>query len=86
MPDHSKHELHELIAPVSALLVPIFFVLVRRVFKEGSGVPNVVAVHQDATGKAMALALAWALYELGSDAAQLARAREAARTGDDEGH
>ncbi len=31
-----------------------------------------------------AAALSWALYELGSDAAQLARAREAARTGDDD--
>ncbi len=27
LPDHSKHDLHELIAPISALLVPIFFVL-----------------------------------------------------------
>jgi ketol-acid reductoisomerase len=34
--------------------------MVRRVFTEGSGVPNVVAVYQDATGQAMALALAWA--------------------------
>ena len=34
--------------------------MVRRVFTEGSGVPNVVAVHQDATGQAMQLALAWA--------------------------
>jgi cytochrome P450 family 135 len=31
-----------------------------------------------------ATALAWALYELGRDAAQLARAREAARAGDDD--
>jgi ketol-acid reductoisomerase len=34
--------------------------MVRRVFLEGSGVPNVIAVHQDATGKAKDLALAWA--------------------------
>jgi len=34
--------------------------MVRRVFTEGSGVPNVVAVYQDATGQAMQLALAWA--------------------------
>ncbi|HEY5113278.1 MAG TPA: ketol-acid reductoisomerase [Coriobacteriia bacterium] len=33
--------------------------MVRRVFLEGSGVPNVIAVYQDATGKAMDLALAW---------------------------
>jgi ketol-acid reductoisomerase len=34
--------------------------MVRRVFLEGSGVPNVIAVYQDATGKAKDLALAWA--------------------------
>jgi ketol-acid reductoisomerase len=34
--------------------------MVRRVYTEGSGVPNVIAVHQDATGKAKDLALAWA--------------------------
>jgi ketol-acid reductoisomerase len=34
--------------------------MVRRVYTEGSGVPNVIAVHQDATGKAKELALAWA--------------------------
>ena len=34
--------------------------LVRRQFLEGSGVPGLVAVHQDATGKALALALAYA--------------------------
>jgi ketol-acid reductoisomerase len=33
---------------------------VREVFKEGSGVPALVAVHQDASGKAMANALAYA--------------------------
>ena len=27
LPDHTKHDLHDLIAPVSALLVPVFFVL-----------------------------------------------------------
>ncbi len=34
--------------------------LVRRQFLEGSGVPGLVAVHQDATGNALALALAYA--------------------------
>jgi ketol-acid reductoisomerase len=34
--------------------------LVRRQFTEGSGVPGLVAVEQDATGKAHALALAYA--------------------------
>jgi len=34
--------------------------LVRRQFKEGSGVPGLLAVHQDATGNAHALALAYA--------------------------
>jgi ketol-acid reductoisomerase len=34
--------------------------LVRRQFTEGSGVPGLVAVHQDATGNALALALAYA--------------------------
>jgi len=33
---------------------------VREVFKEGSGVPSLVAVHQDASGKALANALAYA--------------------------
>ncbi len=33
--------------------------MVRRVFLEGSGVPNLIAVHQDATGKAKDIALAW---------------------------
>jgi ketol-acid reductoisomerase len=33
---------------------------VREVFKEGSGVPALVAVHQDASGKALANALAYA--------------------------
>jgi ketol-acid reductoisomerase len=33
--------------------------MVRRVFTEGSGVPNLIAVYQDATGKAKDLALAW---------------------------
>jgi len=33
--------------------------MVRRVFLEGSGVPNLIAVHQDASGKAKDLALAW---------------------------
>jgi ketol-acid reductoisomerase len=34
--------------------------LVRRQFVEGSGVPTLVAVHQDATGEALALALSYA--------------------------
>ncbi len=34
--------------------------MVRRVFTEGGGVPGLVAVHQDATGKALATALAYA--------------------------
>ena len=34
--------------------------LVRRQYLEGSGVPGLVAVHQDATGDALALALAYA--------------------------
>ncbi len=34
--------------------------LVRRQFLEGSGVPGLIAVHQDATGNARALALAYA--------------------------
>src|SRR5437588_6622206 len=34
--------------------------LVRRQFLEGSGVPGLVAVHQDATGNALGLALAYA--------------------------
>ncbi len=34
--------------------------LVRRQFLEGSGVPGLVAVHQDATGQALQLALAYA--------------------------
>ncbi len=34
--------------------------LVRRVYTEGGGVPNLVAVHQNATGKALEFALAYA--------------------------
>jgi ketol-acid reductoisomerase len=34
--------------------------MVRRVYTEGSGVPCIVAVHQDASGKAFDLALAYA--------------------------
>jgi ketol-acid reductoisomerase len=34
--------------------------LVRRQYLEGSGVPGLVAVHQDATGNALALSLAYA--------------------------
>jgi len=34
--------------------------MVRRVFLEGSGVPCLIAIHQDASGKATDVALAWA--------------------------
>ncbi|MEW6202630.1 MAG: ketol-acid reductoisomerase, partial [bacterium] len=34
--------------------------LVRRVFTEGGGVPSLVAIHQDATGNALKVALAYA--------------------------
>ncbi|WP_243364355.1 ketol-acid reductoisomerase [Fundidesulfovibrio terrae] len=34
--------------------------MVRRVYTEGSGVPCIVAVHQDASGKALQIALAYA--------------------------
>ncbi|HJN14626.1 MAG TPA: ketol-acid reductoisomerase, partial [Armatimonadota bacterium] len=34
--------------------------LVRECYEQGSGVPSLVAIHQDATGNAMALALAYA--------------------------
>ncbi len=34
--------------------------LVRRVYKEGAGVPNLIAVYQDASGKAKDIALAYA--------------------------
>ncbi|MBM7853885.1 ketol-acid reductoisomerase [Desulfohalotomaculum tongense] len=34
--------------------------LVRRMYEEGNGVPGLVAVHQDATGRARELALAYA--------------------------
>src|SRR5207244_396002 len=34
--------------------------LVRRQYTEGSGVPGLIAIHQDATGKAKELALAYA--------------------------
>ena len=34
--------------------------MVRRVYTEGSGVPCIVAVHQDASGKALQTALAYA--------------------------
>jgi len=34
--------------------------MVRRVFLEGSGVPNLIAVHQDASGHAKDIALSWA--------------------------
>jgi len=35
--------------------------LVRRLFNEGAGVPALIAVYQDATGDARAIALAWAI-------------------------
>jgi ketol-acid reductoisomerase len=34
--------------------------LVRRIYTEGKGVPCLIAIHQDATGKAKEIALAWA--------------------------
>ena len=34
--------------------------LVRRVYQEGKGVPCLIAIHQDATGQAKNVALAWA--------------------------
>jgi ketol-acid reductoisomerase len=34
--------------------------LVRRQYEEGKGVPCLIAIHQDATGNAKSLALAWA--------------------------
>ncbi len=37
--------------------------LVRRVFQEGNGGPALVAVHQDATGTALHVALAYAKGE-----------------------
>ena len=42
--------------------------MVRRVFTEGSGVPCLVAVHQDASGSALEIALAWAAGVGGSRA------------------
>ncbi len=43
--------------------------MVRRVFVEGSGVPCLIAVHQDASGKATDIALAWAAGVGGARAA-----------------
>jgi len=43
--------------------------MVRRVFTEGSGVPCLIAVHQDASGTAKEIALAWALGIGGARAA-----------------
>jgi len=43
--------------------------MVRRVFTEGSGVPCLIAVHQDASGKATELALAYAMGIGGARAA-----------------
>jgi ketol-acid reductoisomerase len=34
--------------------------LVRSEFEKGGGVPNLIAIHQDATGDAKQIALAWA--------------------------
>lgn len=34
--------------------------MVRRMYQEGAGVPGLVAIHQDATGRAMDIALAYA--------------------------
>ena len=35
--------------------------LVRRLYGEGAGVPALIAIHQDATGDAKAISLAWAI-------------------------
>ena len=43
--------------------------MVRRVFVEGSGVPCLIAVHQDASGQARDIALAWAAGVGGARAA-----------------
>ncbi|TDB39551.1 MAG: ketol-acid reductoisomerase [Actinobacteria bacterium] len=43
--------------------------MVRRVFTEGSGVPCLIAVHQDASGKATELALSYAMGIGGARAA-----------------
>ncbi|MDI6901746.1 MAG: ketol-acid reductoisomerase [Anaerosomatales bacterium] len=43
--------------------------MVRRVFTEGSGVPCLIAVHQDASGNARDIALSWALGIGGARAA-----------------
>ncbi len=43
--------------------------MVRRVFVEGSGVPCLIAVHQDASGSARDIALAWAAGVGGARAA-----------------
>ncbi|PKQ36638.1 MAG: ketol-acid reductoisomerase [Actinobacteria bacterium HGW-Actinobacteria-1] len=43
--------------------------MVRRVFTEGSGVPCLIAVHQDASGKATQLALSYAMGIGGARAA-----------------
>ncbi len=55
---------HQIIAPAG---VDVFMVapkgpghLVRRMYEEGKGVPCLIAVHQDATGSAQELALAYA--------------------------
>jgi ketol-acid reductoisomerase len=43
--------------------------MVRRTFTEGSGVPCLIAIHQDASGRARDIALAWALGIGGARAA-----------------
>ncbi|MBF4510345.1 MAG: ketol-acid reductoisomerase [Aeromicrobium sp.] len=43
--------------------------MVRRVFTEGSGVPCLIAVHQDASGRARDIALSWTLGIGGARAA-----------------
>ena len=55
---------HQIVAPSG---VDVFMVapkspghLVRRVYTEGAGVPALVAVHQDGSGQALALALSYA--------------------------
>ena len=53
--------------------------LVRRTYTEGGGVPSLIAVHQDATGKAHALALSYA-HGIGGHPGR--RARHHLRRGD----
>jgi len=73
---HGFNIRYDLITPPAG--VDVFMVapkgpghLVRRVFEEGKGVPCLVAVENDATGKALALALAYAKGICGTRAGAL---------------